>query len=79
MGNVSLFGHCSKVRRRTENRSHCWLGMVDDEEPTECKVWAGVGFVPLAVGLLLRLATTVVSMLVASAIGAWLYEKVELS
>ena len=39
--------------------------------------WAGLGFLALDVGLLLPLVTTLVCILVASVIGAGLYEKVE--
>lgn len=40
--------------------------------------WAGLGFLPLNAGLIVPLATTLVSMVVATVIGAWLYDKVEL-
>ncbi len=41
--------------------------------------WAGLGFLPLSVGpVLLPLAITLIYMVVASEIGAWLYEKVEM-
>ncbi len=41
--------------------------------------WAGLGFLPLTVGaVLVPLAITVIYMMVAAGIGAWLYEKVEM-
>ena len=40
--------------------------------------WVGLGFVPEGI-VLVPLATSLITIVVASGIGAWLYEKVEMS